>query len=255
MTDIEGVTNVDDFEMVRTNSGDGYIKACHELMKDTNAAIAGFYDAGADKVFVYDGHHRGKNFIKDELDPRATQIEGLDALHELVTSGRVDAYGEVGLHAMAGAENAFLEHTQSSAEWFDYKINGVSSGELIQGAAYVGRYGIPFVFVSGDEALCREAEKFIPGIATACVKQAKCRNLAISLPEGEARELIRKTAARSLSLVGRVKPYEVSMPAEVLLTFQRNDYCDKYADRYERVGPRTIKKTVPEILDYLSLLF
>ena len=28
MTDIEGVTNLDDYEMVRTNSGDGYIKAC-----------------------------------------------------------------------------------------------------------------------------------------------------------------------------------------------------------------------------------
>lgn len=255
MTDIEGVTNVDSFDMVRTNSGEGYIKACHELMKDTNAAIAGFYDAGADKVYVYDGHHHGTNFIKELLDPRAEQIIGLEGLHKLVASGEIDGYGEVGLHAMAGAENAFLEHTQSSAEWFDYKINGVSSGELVQGAAYVGRYGIPFIFVSGDDAICHEAEEFIPGIATACVKHPKCRNIAVSLPEEEARALIRKTAKESVGLIGRVKPYEVKLPAEVVLTFQRTDYCDKYADRYERIGSRTIKKTVTEIVDYLSLLF
>jgi D-aminopeptidase len=37
----------------------------------------------------------------------------------------IDAYAEIGLHAMAGTQNAFLEHTQSSKQWFDYQINGV----------------------------------------------------------------------------------------------------------------------------------
>lgn len=253
MTDIEGVTNLDDYEMVRTNSGDGYIKACHELMEDVNAAIRGFYDAGVETVYVYDGHHKGTNFIKEMLDSRAIQLYW-DNWHEYVTSGQIDAYAEVGLHAMAGAENAFLEHTQNSKEWFDYKINGVSCGEFIQGAAYVGKYDIPFIFVSGDGAACKEAESFVEGIETAVVKNAASRNTAISLPTEVARQRIYEGAKKSVALIDKIKPYKVSLPAVVEVTFQRTDYCDEAAKKYERIGSRTVRKFVPDIVDYMSLL-
>jgi len=253
MTDIEGITNVDSFDMVQTNSGYGYVKACANLMLDTNAAISGFYDAGVEKVYVYDGHSKGTNFIKEMLDPRAEQVFSHN-WHKLITSGEINAYAEVGLHAMAGAENAFLEHTQSSKTWYDYKINGKSSGELIQGAAYVGAYGIPMIFVSGDDALAKEAQEFIPGIAVAVVKHANGRNNAMSLPEDEARALIYETAKKSVSLIDKIKPYKVSLPAEILVTYQRTDYCDDASKRNERVDSRTVRKTIDKIIDFMSLL-
>lgn len=253
MTDIEGITNLDSYDMVKTNSGEGYIRGCHELMLDVNAAIAGYFDAGAEAVYVYDGHSKGTNFIKEMLDPRAIQLYW-ENWHEYVTSGEIDAYAEVGLHAMAGAENAFLEHTQNSNKWFDYKINGISCGELIQGAAYVGAYGIPMIFVSGDEAACNEAKSFIKGIATAVVKKANGRNNAISLPSDEARRIIYEEAKNSVKLIEKIEPYKISLPAEITVTFQRTDYCDEAAEKYERIDSRTVKKTVPEIVDYTSLL-
>ena len=253
MTDIEGITNVDSYEMIQRDSGEGYVRSCTELMLDTNAAIEGFYAAGAEKVYVYDGHAKGTNFIKELLDPRAEQVYSHN-LHELVTSGEISAYAEVGLHAMAGAENAFLEHTQSSKTWFDYKINGKSCGELIQGAAYVGAYGIPMIFVSGDEAACDEAKAFIEGIVTATVKHAKCRNTAKSLPSDTARNLIREKAFESVKLISDIKPYRISLPAEITVTFQRTDYCDAVAQKYERVNSRTVKKNIERIVDYSSLV-
>lgn len=252
MTDIEGITGVDSIDMIPRES-EGYIKACRELMHDTNAAIAGFYDAGVDTVYVYDGHGGGSNFIDEMLDSRAVRLFRHN-WHDYVSGGKIHAYAEVGLHAMAGAENAFLEHTQSSKTWFDYKINGVSCGELIQGAAYVGAYDIPMIFVSGDAAICEESKRFIPGIATATVKYANCRNSATSLPEKEARALIRKAACESVLLANKIKPYKISFPAEILVTFQRTDYCDEAALKNERISSRTVRKVITEITDFASLL-
>ena len=252
MTDIEGITRVDTFECLQDKASAHYRKACEELMLDTNAAIAGYYDAGATQVYVYDGHSQGKNFIKEMLDPRAIQLYH-DNWHDYVSGGKIDVYAEVGLHAMAGTQDAFLEHTQSSVKWFDYKINGKSCGELAQGAAYVGNYGIPMVFVSGDVAACEEAKKFIPGISTAVVKKAIGRNKAVSIQAQEARKLIYEKTKTSLSLADKITPYKISLPAEITVTFQRTDYCEALADKYERVDSRTLKKTISKIIDYSSL--
>ena len=253
MTDIEGITNIDSFEMMQMTAGAGYVRACTELMLDVNAAIAGFYDAGVEKVYVYDGHGKGTNFIKEMLDPRAEQLYRHN-WHKVVTSGEINAFAEVGLHAMAGAENAFLEHTQSSKTWYDYKINGVSCGELIQGAAYVGNYGIPVIFVSGDEAACKEANDFIPGILTAAVKKANGRNNAISLPTEESRKLIHDKAIEAVNKITEFSPYKIELPATIEVTFQRTDYCDDAAKNNERIGSRTIRKVINEITDFMSLL-
>jgi len=254
MTDIEGITGVDYEYMVHSDAGEAYTKACELLMKDTNAAIKGFIDGGAEKVYVYDGHGRGNNFIKELLDPRATQLYR-DNWHDYVSEGKIDAYAEVGIHAMAGTHMGFLEHTQSSKTWFDYQINGRSCGEIIQGAAYVGAYGIPMIFASGDEAACDEAKEFFgDDFPFATVKHALSRNEAVSLPENEAHELIYKTAKNSLGLIGKLKPYKIELPAEVRVTFQRTDYSEAAAKKYERVDSRTVLKRVDKIVDYMSLL-
>ena len=254
MTDIEGITNVDTFECLQNKSSDEYRKACEELMLDTNAAIDGFYAAGATQVYVFDGHAQGKNFIKEMLDSRAIQLYS-DNWHEYVSGGKIDVYAEVGLHAMAGTQNAFLEHTQSSLKWFDYQINDVSCGELVQGAAYVGAYGIPMVFVSGDVAACEEAKRFIPQISTAVVKTAIGRNRATSLPTEKARNLIYEKSKSSLELARVIEPYKISLPAKISVTFQRTDYCDEMADKYERVDSRTVVKIIDEITTYRSFTF
>lgn len=254
MSDLEGIAGVDTYEMIAENKGEGYDEACKLLMLDLNAAVRGYFDAGAEAVYVYDGHGGGKNFVHSMLDPRAIQLNN-EEFHALVKNGEIDAYAEIGLHAMAGTMNAFLEHTQSSKKWFDYRINGVSCGEFVQGAAFVGNFGIPFIFVSGDDAACEEAECFVPGIATAVIKHAEGRNKAHSLPRKEAEKEIYEAAKASVSLIGKIAPYRISLPAEVRLTLQRTDYCDAFANRYERVDSRTVQKTVEKINCYSDLLF
>ena len=76
----------------------------------------------------------------------------------------------VGAHAMAGTEKAFLDHTQSSTDWFEYCIAGNPQGEMAQQAYFLGAFGVPLVMMSGDAAACAEAKALVPNVAIACVK-------------------------------------------------------------------------------------
>ncbi len=252
MTDLEGITGVDSIDMV-LDQGAGYRKACENLMGDINAAADGLFSAGLDEVFVVDGHGGGANFIPDLLDPRITWLR--TGWEDVIKERRVDFYGEIGLHAMAGTPNAFLDHTQNSREWFSYEINGRPSGELAQGAGFAGVFGIPTLLVTGDHAVCEEAKYLLGDIAVAAVKRAVGRNRAVSLPEEEAHTLIREAARRAAGLVGSIRPYVIHFPAELTFVFQRTDYCEIHQnDRNERVGPRTIKKRLEKIDSYMDLM-
>jgi D-amino peptidase len=251
ITDIEGIAGVDSIDMI-DESTDGYRRACEYLMADTNAAVDGAFAGGATEVIVVDGHGGGDNFLEGLLDPRAILLPAKEFSKNTPTD--FDALLCVGSHAMAGTENAFLDHTRNSTKWFEFLIDGVAQGELsIQGYC-MGQFGVPLVMVSGDEAVCREAQAFVPSIATACVKTANGRNQATSLPADEARALIRDAARDGVARCKEILPLTLSLPVEIQLTFCRNDYCDQAMhEGLERHG-RTLKKTLEKIECYADLV-
>jgi D-amino peptidase len=66
-----------------------------------------------------------------------------------------------------------------------------SLGRLHSFGLYNGALGLPLIFLSGEEAACKEAEDLVPDIVTACVKKGLSRNSAISLSAPAARKRIR----------------------------------------------------------------
>jgi len=252
MTDLEGISMVDNISMMQ---GEGYESACRFLMEDLNAAVDGAFAGGAKKVSVVDGHGTGKNFPEGLLDPRAVQVPTLEfcrgPLHEY------DVVLSIGCHAKAGTEKSFLDHTQSSASWFDYCVNGKSLGEIGQQAILSGAYGIPLVMVSGDEAACIEARSLIPNIACAAVKTAEIRNEALCLPEEEAHRRIYEAAKDGVLRSDEIAPYKITLPARLELTLYRSDYCDQimsHARGVSRSG-RTLTKTIETVQCLYDLVF
>lgn len=255
ITDLEGISGVDSIECINMES-EAYRQACHLLMGDTNAAIDGAFAAGATEVVVLDGHGGGRNFIKEELDPRAVQLPAADFSPRKFEQNEFDALMCVGCHAMAGTEKAFLDHTQSSLAWFDYQVGGISYGEIGQQAIWAGSIAVPLVMVCGDEKACEEANALIPNVATASVKTANYRNTAICYPLEKARKRIYDAAMEGVRRCKEVKPFVISLPTTVQITFTRNDYCDNAAEHAAvavRNG-RTLTKTLNEINSYLELV-
>lgn len=253
MTDLEGISGVDSIDMM-DESGNGYQEACRRLMADTNAAVQGAIDAGASEILVYDGHGSGKNFLFGGLDSRAKQFWDFNASD---LWDNCAAYLEIGLHAKAGTMDAFLEHTQSSVRWYNYYINGKPYGELVQGAAYCGAYGVPMVMVSGDKAACAEAAELISGIECAVVKQAIGRNHAESIALEEAEQRIREAARRGICKAAEISPFRISLPAELRVEYCRVDYCEEMLKGHperKRLDSRSLMRTITKIETYNDLL-
>ena len=248
MTDIEGISGIDHIDMIDMEN-ECYKTAVKYLMSDVNAAISGAFAGGADKVTVLDGHGTGRNFIKEELDPRAEQLSASTYFNRPIGEWDIDAFFAIGCHAMAGAEKAFLDHTQSSRAWFDYKINGKSHGEIGAQAAFFGMTDIPLLMVTGDDAACAEAKEFVPDVLTVSVKKATKRNEAECIPTDEARELIFNASREALARIGEIKPYKIDLPVTVEVTHTRNDYCDSAVER-----DPTLKRCGRTVTRYLEKL-
>ena len=246
-TDLEGISGISKIEQI-TERDEYTLK---RLMCDVNAAIRGFFDAGVDELFVRDSHGGGGNFTVGELDTRAKQIVDRD---EIIDS--CDGVCVIGAHAMAGTANAFLDHTQSSLAWHDYYINSRRLGEMGQLGAYAGAHGIPFIMMSGDLSACAEARSCFGCIETAVVKYADGRNRAKCISDDEAERLIYECAKRSVSLIGKIKPFQVAFPAKIEIEFNRSDYADdamSYYSNLTRIDARRVMKWENDFNKYSNL--
>ena len=249
ITDMEGISGIRKQEQVQRDQPE-YQPARRLLGGDINAAIAGAFEGGATEVVVNDGHGGGFNLIIEEMDPRAvyeTPNTGLDMLPALDES--FDAMFCVGYHAMAGTLNGFLDHTQSSASWFDFRINGRRVGELGQNGFWAGHYQVPIVLVTGDQAACDEAREFFGDIETVAVKQGIGRQRARCLHPERAQALIREAATRAMALRERIPPLKADLPATIQLEYYRSDMADSVAMRpgTRRVDARTVERVVDDI--------
>lgn len=194
MTDLEGVSGVVSFEEQAYATGKYYEQARCLLTGEVNAAVEALVEESVSEIVVLDGHGAGGIAFED-LHPVAKLFHGRPWGFDIFQKeflGTFDVTIMIGQHAMAGEERGNLNHTQSSTAIDYYKLNSKPIGELAQWALCAGAYNVPLIFVSGDEAACREARDLIPNICTAAVKVGVCRTSAISCSIAESHQRIRE---------------------------------------------------------------
>ena len=169
MTDMEGVAGVMNRDDWTLPDGVYYERGKQFLTEETNAAIGGFFAAGASEIVVIDGHGAG-GVDPWLLDERATLSRGWGTYHQFGLDDGFDALAWVGQHAKSGSLFAHIAHT-GSHDVLENKINGVSMGEFGECAAIGGFYGTPAIFGSGDRAFAEEAKALVPHIHTVSVKR------------------------------------------------------------------------------------
>ena len=215
MTDLEGVAGVINSTDWIYPDSKYYEKGKEFLTKEVNAAIDGFFEAGATEVVVQDGHGAGAINI-DLLDPRAKLQRGWDTskggAYPFGMNESFDVEAYVGQHPKAGTEYGHICHT-GSFNVIDQQVNGISVGEFGEGALLADYYGVKTIFASGCLAFTKEAQALVEGIETVAVKEGvmpgkgdelseaayEKRNWgAIHLQPEAARKLIREGAFRAL---------------------------------------------------------
>lgn len=246
--DMEGISGIVHGDMMMPTERE-YDRGRRLMTADTNAAIEGLVQAGADYVLVADGHGPMRNILVEDVHPAALlatgsadardacQLEGAD-----LTS--FDAAVFVGYHAMAKTSLAVHPHTIAGGAVAELRINGRPHGETGLNAAVLGAFGIPVVMVTGDQTTMAEARAFLGDqIETVAVKEARGRNAAICRAPAAAREDITAAAKRALGKLGSVPPYRPQQPWQLEVDFVTMQQCDRAARTAgaERLGPMTIR--------------
>ncbi|MEO8205140.1 MAG: M55 family metallopeptidase [Chthoniobacterales bacterium] len=258
--DMEGISGIRTKDQVSRDSPD-YEEGRKLLMMDLNAAIDGAFAGGATEVVVADCHGGGGQMRIGGMDPRA--------VYEMPNGGiRMASLDEtytgvilLGYHAMAGTVNGFLDHTMSSAEWFEFKINGQVVGEIGIEATIAAHFNVPVIMVSGDETTGKEARATL-GKNTECavVKWGIGRNKAKCLSLENAHKIIRETTKKAVETAaanpGYYRVFKPKLPVTAELTLYRSDMVDGFAFRpgIERVNARTIRSRIHSLIDIVNWL-
>jgi D-amino peptidase len=213
--DIEGVSGVTNNEQ-SSSSGRLHNEARRWMTGDVNAAIEGACAAGVTEVLVKDAHGSALNIMPDELDERATLIQGWgvqDGMMEGLTD-EFDLVFLVGYHAMAGSADGVLAHTWSGAPR-SLRVNGVEMGEVGISALFAGALDVPIGLVTSCETGKRQALGLLPGVEAVAVKRGITRGAAELLPIKRAQQLIREGATRAIERRQELKPYRMAPPVTV----------------------------------------
>ncbi len=255
LADMEGISGIRKMEQVQADKP-AYEEGRQLMMADMNAAIDAAFQAGATEVVAADTHGGGGQIRLKDMNPRARyETPGGDRLSLFPSLDETFA-GVIllGHHARAGTLNGFLDHTMSSASWFEYRLNDQVLGEIGIEAAWAGHFNVPVVAVTGDQAAADEATALLGRVECAVVKRGIGRNHAACLSISAAHNAIRTAVTRALGALDSFKPFKPAFPAVSQLTFYRSDYADSaigFNLAIERVDARTIRKQARSALEMM----
>ena len=228
--DMEGVAGITAEEQTNPYGQPEYAYSCKLMTGEVRAACEGASAGGASEILVNDSHWDMRNIIHEELPPQVRLIRG--APKPLSMNQGLDpsctAAVFVGYHAPIGTADAILDHTYTGATLYDVRINGEHCSEARINAAVAGCFGVPVIFVSGDQNACADARSFLPWIEAVQVKQAIGRYAAASLSPEEARAAIKAGVQRAVSGLAKnaAKPYAFASPIALELVFTSTAKAD-----------------------------
>ena len=213
--DMEGITGVVDGDQTGGSSGD-YMRARRWMTDDVNAAIEGALKTGAGEVHVKDAHGSGRNILLEHLNKEAHLIAGWDPLMSMVQGidETFDALILIGYHSMAGTENGILMHTFAGCVK-QLRFNDRPVGESAISALTAGHYGVPTVFVSGDQTVVAEVTGLLGEIPHAITKHGMARESGRTIHPETTREAIKNGVSEALSDASRFEPFRLDLPIQM----------------------------------------
>ncbi len=249
-TDLEGAAGVVSFENQAYKTGKYFEQAKELLTEEVNASCEGLLAAGVDDIFVIDGHGDG-GIVFSKLHAKAQLLHGRPMSMYWEIDKKCDTVFLLAHHAMNGTEDGNLNHTYSSQNIVNMTLNNSKIGEIGMNIFLAGWFDIPVTLISGDEAACREAEKYVPNIEKAIVKKGINRTCAISLSPTAAREIIKQKSFNAIQRIKHFRPVKELGICELTIEFISSaDAFFWYQCPYvEKINSTTIKIRAENFID------
>ncbi|WP_029165651.1 M55 family metallopeptidase [Aminiphilus circumscriptus] len=226
--DMEGATGVVGFDQVEPGSAGyafGRAMQRHDLLAVVHAAL----EAGATRILVNDAHENMNNLDSTGFPTSVELCSGSQKVLSMVEGvDECQVAFFVCYHAMAGTEKAVTDHTMSRIV-HDVRLNGRCVGETGINAAVCGFLGVPVALVTGDQAVCLEAESLLgEELVTCAIKEGRSASAARLLPPERTEALLREATRRAMerALSGKAPLFPLQSPYRMELEFSRSSQCD-----------------------------
>ncbi|MCM2254230.1 MAG: M55 family metallopeptidase [Vicinamibacteria bacterium] len=226
-------------------SGFEYARFREFMTKEALAAVQAAKDSGATEIVVADAHGNGENLLIEQFpdDVRIVRswprplgmMGGLDQTF--------DAAILVGYHASTDNPRGVRAHTFSSARLHSVQLNGQVASEGAFNAAIAGHFGVPVIFVSGDDAAVAEVRQQVGAVETVETKRHLGFHAAETLTPAAAAQRIGAGVRKALARRGDFKPYRLTAPITLDITFKnyRPAEVAAYLKGIERMDSHTIR--------------
>jgi D-amino peptidase len=255
--DMEGIAGITTMRQIYRGTDD-YVWARELMTEEANAAIAGAFDAGIERVVVTDSHGDMGNLLPHRLDQRAELVQGTPKLPYSMMTGIEPGYLcalFLGYHAGAGTQTAILDHTYTGF-FSDIRVNGDSWNETHLNAALAGTFGVPVALVVGDRACCDQAAAKLEGVRTLSVKEGFGATVGRSQSPELARTLIRAAAVEAIRQAGDLRPFQPHPPYTLEVDMINSRIADMASLqlRTERPASRTLRLETDDIRELYQVL-
>jgi D-amino peptidase len=235
--DLEGVNNVagEPYIGLVRDSAQWFV-AKEQAVLEINSAAQALFEAGAEKVGLWDNHGGGNNIDPSALDPRITLIpydHGLTARMSFA-DGEYDCICFFGYHAMEGTLGGVLAHTINSKMVQYYKLNGSYIGEVDMDAYIAASKGMPSRFYAGGNIACEQAKRAVGQIVTVETKKELSRNEAIFRNNEELLAQIGQKIVEAVKT--EACPRTLNFPSVMEKSFKRTEDAAKYLADLRSLG-------------------
>ncbi|MBO8193742.1 M55 family metallopeptidase [Streptomyces oryzae] len=222
---------------------------CRSLFtSDVDAAVRGFFEAGADEVLINEAHWTMRNLLLEKLDERAEMITGRHkslSMVEGIQHGDVDGIAYIGYHTGAGSEGV-LAHTYLANSLTGVWADGTRASEGCLNTLVAAEYGVPVVLVTGDDRTVEDAKGYAPEALGVAVKDYVSRYAAVCRPPARTASDIRDAARRAAPLARRRTPPQPE-PHTIEIEFDAEHLVGAatVVPGVERAGERRVAFTSP----------
>ncbi len=253
-SDIEGTCGITHWNETEATIPAAYSQFAKLMTGEVAAACSAAIECGAE-VTVKDAHDTARNIILEDLPRGTTLIRGWsrDILSMMsgIADDKYDAVAFTGYHSEATNGGNPLSHTMTT-KLQSVKINGKLASEFVMNTYIAAYYGVPVVFLSGDEALCETAKEMIPGIVAVATKRG--RGAATIAPHpADARDSIRAGMKEALS--GDISRCGLILPEHFEIEVCYKDFRDAYSASFYPGAKLVNSNTVAyEADDYLDIM-
>ena len=226
--DIEGITGIGHWNETDKGFPSEYSWFQKQMTAEVAVAAQAALDAGVTEILVKDAHDSGRNLILDELPEPVNVVRGwaghpLSMVQEVDES--FDAIMFIGYHSRAGQNTNTLAHTMSSARIARMTLNGVDMSEFYVHALAASYYGVPSIFVSGDQGLCQEVKEHNSNIETVATLRGEGSSV-ISQHPAQSLRMIKAGVAKALK--GDLSRGLLPLPGDLTFSIEFKKHQDAY---------------------------